>query len=81
GTAGVPVWNAGMRGSKGTTWIGGTRASSFWRWPGTLTPADCGTIRVEQFGNGTITTFPGSRPLITSPLGTGTITPLPNSPK
>ncbi|MBM3831646.1 MAG: arylsulfatase, partial [Verrucomicrobia bacterium] len=42
GTAGVPVWNAGMRGSKGTTWIGGTRASSFWRWPGTLTPADCG---------------------------------------
>ena len=44
GTAGVPVWNAGMRGSKGTTWIGGTRASSFWRWPGTLTPADCGVL-------------------------------------
>jgi arylsulfatase len=29
-----------MRGQKGTPWIGGTRASSFWRWPGTLTPGD-----------------------------------------
>jgi len=41
GTAGVKVFNAGMRGSKGSPWIGGTRASSFWRWPGTLVPADC----------------------------------------
>jgi arylsulfatase len=30
-----------MRGSKVTPWLGGTRASSFWRWPGTLKPADC----------------------------------------
>ena len=44
GTAGVPVWNAGMRGAKGTAWLGGTRASSFWRWPGTLKPADCGVL-------------------------------------
>lgn len=36
GTAGVKVFNAGMRGSKGSPWIGGTRAISFWRWPGTL---------------------------------------------
>ncbi|VTU00295.1 arylsulfatase a : Sulfatase OS=Chthoniobacter flavus Ellin428 GN=CfE428DRAFT_1942 PE=4 SV=1: Sulfatase [Gemmataceae bacterium] len=41
GTAGVPVFNAGMRGSKVTPWLGGTRASSFWRWPGTLAPAEC----------------------------------------
>lgn len=40
GTAGVRVFNAGMRGSKGTPWLGGTRAASFWRWPGTLKPAD-----------------------------------------
>ena len=39
GTAGVKVFNAGMRGSKCTAWIGGIRANSFWRWPGTLTPA------------------------------------------
>lgn len=36
--AGVPVFTAGMRGAKGSAWLGGTRASSFWRWPGTLTP-------------------------------------------
>ena len=41
GTAGVPIFNAGMRGQKVTPWLGGTRASSFWRWPGTLAPADC----------------------------------------
>jgi arylsulfatase A-like enzyme len=33
GTAGVQVWNAGMRGPKGTPWLGGTRVPSFWRWP------------------------------------------------
>jgi arylsulfatase A-like enzyme len=41
GTAGVPVFNAGMRGQKVTPWLGGTRAASLWRWPGTLTPGDC----------------------------------------
>lgn len=41
GTAGVKVYNAGMRGSKCTPYLGGTRAASFWRWPGTLKPADC----------------------------------------
>ena len=38
--AGEEVFNAGMRGKKGTPWLGGTRASSFWRWPGTLAPGD-----------------------------------------
>jgi arylsulfatase len=39
GTAlGESVFNAGMRGKKGTPWLGGTRASSFWRWPGTWKP-------------------------------------------
>jgi arylsulfatase len=41
GTAGCKVFNAGMRGTKGTPFLGGTRASSFWRWPGTLKPSDC----------------------------------------
>jgi arylsulfatase len=40
GTAGVRVYNAGMRGQKNTPWLGGTRACSFWRWPGTLRAAD-----------------------------------------
>ena len=41
GTAGVKIFNAGMHGAKGTPWLGGTRGFSFWRWPGTLNPADC----------------------------------------
>ncbi len=41
GTAGWRVFNAGMRGQKNSPWLGGTRAASFWRWPGTITPADC----------------------------------------
>lgn len=34
GTAGVPVHNAGMRGSKVTLWEGGHRVPCFIRWPG-----------------------------------------------
>jgi arylsulfatase len=44
GTAGVGVFNAGMRGAKATPWLGGTRAASFWRWPGTLKPGDVGRL-------------------------------------
>ena len=37
GTAtGARVFNAGMRGMKGTAYRGGTRVPSLWRWPGTL---------------------------------------------
>jgi arylsulfatase len=41
GTVGVNIHNGGMRGSKNSPWLGGTRAASLWRWPGTLRPADC----------------------------------------
>ena len=44
GTAGVQVFNAGMRGAKVTPWIGGTRAASFWRWRGTLQPGDISAL-------------------------------------
>lgn len=44
GTAGVKVFNAGMHGAKGTPWIGGTRANSFWRLPGAIKPADCNAL-------------------------------------
>ena len=44
GTAGVRVFNAEMRGAKGTPWIGATRANSFWRWPGAIQPADCNAL-------------------------------------
>ena len=37
---GTKVFPAGMRGSKNTPWLGGTRAISLWRWAGTLTAGD-----------------------------------------
>ncbi len=37
-TVGLDVYNADMRGSKCTIWEGGSRAMSFWRWPGTWKP-------------------------------------------
>lgn len=41
GTGGIRIFNAGMKGGKLTPWLGGTRSSSLWRWPGRFTPADC----------------------------------------
>ncbi|NIP87095.1 MAG: sulfatase-like hydrolase/transferase, partial [Planctomycetales bacterium] len=37
-TWGLDVYNAGMRGCKCTIWHGGSRAISFWRWPGRWQP-------------------------------------------
>lgn len=33
-------YDAGLRGRKGTAFLGGTRAASFWRWPGRIRPGD-----------------------------------------
>lgn len=40
GASGVNVFNAGMRGAKGTPYQGGTRVPAFFRWPGQLQPGD-----------------------------------------
>jgi arylsulfatase len=37
GTAGVQTFNAGMRGAKGTPYMGGTRVPALWRWPAGFT--------------------------------------------
>lgn len=37
-TMGLDVYNAKMRGCKCTIWEGGSRAMSFWRWPGHWQP-------------------------------------------
>ena len=39
GTAGVKIFNAGMRGRKGTPYQGGTRVPVFFRWPAGDIPA------------------------------------------
>jgi len=44
GTAGVKVFNAGMRAAKGTPYQGGTRVPCFFRRPGTLKPADVSAL-------------------------------------
>ncbi len=51
GTVGTNKFNAGMRGSKGTVWRGGTRGACFLRWPGTLKPQaiDASTAHIDFF--------------------------------
>lgn len=44
GTAGVPVFPAGLRGQKNSPYRGGTRAMGFLRWPGTITPGNISAI-------------------------------------
>ncbi len=61
GTGGVKVWNAGMRGSKATPWLGGTRAASFWRWPGTLAPHDVDALTAHIDFFPTIAALAGAR--------------------
>ncbi len=39
GTAGLKIFNAGMRGGKGTSYEGGTRSPCFFRWPAGGIPA------------------------------------------
>jgi arylsulfatase A-like enzyme len=40
GTGGVRVFNAGMRGAKGSPYQGGTRVPAFFRWRGEFPPSD-----------------------------------------
>ncbi|MFO0012780.1 MAG: sulfatase-like hydrolase/transferase [Planctomycetota bacterium] len=48
---GAQHFNAGMRGAKGSPWLGGTRANAFWRWPGHIAPGPCDalTAHVDLF--------------------------------
>ena len=61
GTAGVKVFNAGMRASKNTVYQGGTRAASFWRWPGILKPADCDKLTAHLDVLPTLADITGAR--------------------
>ena len=45
------IFNAGMRGNKGSAYNGGARAMSLWRWPGTIKPGSCDklTAHIDYF--------------------------------
>ena len=62
GTAGCEVFNADMRGRKGTAHNGGTRAMSLWRWPGVLQPATVGALTAH------VDLFPTFAELAAAPL-------------
>lgn len=60
GTAGVPVFNDGMRGAKGSVWRGGTRGCSFWSLPGRIQPGDIGTLAAHLDVAPTLMDFTGT---------------------
>jgi len=61
GTAGCQIFNAGMRGRKGSASNGGTRAMSLWRWPGTLKPAACDKLAAHVDVLPTLATLAGAK--------------------
>ena len=56
------VFNAGMRGSKNSPWLGGTRAVGFWRWPGTFPPHDVDALTAHLDVFPTLVELAGVRP-------------------
>jgi arylsulfatase len=83
GTEGVRVWNAGMRGSKNTPYVGGTRAIGFWRWPGRLKPAavDALAAHVDVFP--TLAALAGAKlsPAVKAQVEGRSLVPLLDDPK
>ncbi|MGL6096446.1 MAG: arylsulfatase, partial [Fimbriiglobus sp.] len=67
GTAtGEAVFNAGMRGKKGTPYLGGTRVPCFVRWPGVVKPGDVPALAAHIDWFPTLLAITGA----TAPAGT-----------
>lgn len=81
GTAGVKIFNAGMRGQKGGPYQGGTRAAAFFRWPGTLKPGDASglTAHIDVFP--TLAELAGTKIPAGLPLDGRSLVPLLKDPK
>jgi arylsulfatase len=61
GTAGVQIYNAGMRGQKVQPYRGGTRAFSIWHWPAALKPGDVKALASNQDFFPTIAELAGAK--------------------
>ncbi len=59
---GAQHFNAGMRGAKGSPWLGGTRANAFWRWPGHIEPGPCDALTAH------VDLFPALAKIANAPL-------------
>ncbi len=81
GTAGVPVYNVGMRGTKGTPYLGGTRVPSFWRWPGVFQPGDCDRLAAHIDFFPTLAELAGAKVPDGLPLEGRSLVPLLKDPK
>lgn len=65
GTAGTKVFNAGMRAQKGTPFMGGIRAMSFWRLPGRFQPRDVTALAAHLDVAPTLLELTGATPSAT----------------
>ena len=83
GTIGNLVFDAGMRGTKESPWLGGTRAASFWRWPGTLRPADVTALAAHIDFFPTIAELAGAKlsPEVQAQVEGRSLVPLLRNPK
>lgn len=83
GTGGVPVHNAGMRGRKGTPWLGGTRAISLWRWPVRFQPADVSALAAHIDFFPTLAELVGAKlpPKVTQQIEGRSLVPVLANPK
>jgi arylsulfatase len=83
GTVGTGLFNAGMRGSKNTPWLGGTRAASLWRWPGRLEPAEVSALTAHVDFFPTLAELAGAKPgrRVTTQIEGRSLVPLLENPR
>jgi arylsulfatase A-like enzyme len=82
GTAGVKVFNAGMRAQKATPYEGGTRVPAFWRWPaGFKGGVDCDALAAHVDIFPTFAEIAGAKVPENLSLDGRSLLPLLNSPK
>ena len=82
GTAGVKIFNAGMRGAKVTPYEGGVRVPSFWRWPAGFSGGqDCAALTAHVDILPTLAQLTGAKLREGVPLDGWSLLPLLKNPQ